>query len=52
MRELGFELDIVVYNNLFNGYVVVGKMVDVYDFLKEMRRKGCNSNVVFYIVLI
>ncbi|KAI3782455.1 hypothetical protein L2E82_12502 [Cichorium intybus] len=42
MREAGFEPDIVVYNNLLNGHAVAGEMVDAFDLLKEMRKKGCD----------
>lgn len=52
MKEVGIEFDIVVFINLFSGYVYVGKMVDVYDFMKDMRRRGFESNANCYTVLI
>lgn len=52
MKEVGFEFDVVEYSNLLSGYVYVGKMVDVYDVLKDMRRRGFELKVDCYIVLI
>ncbi|CAN4089620.1 unnamed protein product [Withania somnifera] len=51
MREAGFEPDIVVYNNLLNGYVVCRKMADAFDLLQEMKRKGCNPNATSFTIL-
>ncbi|KAL2247357.1 UNVERIFIED_CONTAM: putative pentatricopeptide repeat-containing protein [Sesamum indicum] len=52
MREAGFEPDIVVYNNLLNGYSVAGKMVDAFHLLQEMRRTGCEPNATSYTIMI
>lgn len=52
MREVGFEPDIVVYNNLLNGYAVARKMGDAFDLLQEMRRKGCDPNATSFTILI
>ncbi|KAL3512169.1 hypothetical protein ACH5RR_024886 [Cinchona calisaya] len=60
MREAGFEPDIVVYDNLLNGYSVAGKMAlctrekmeDAMRVLRDMERNGCEADVVIYTTLI
>ncbi|KAL6222740.1 hypothetical protein ACLB2K_006131 [Fragaria x ananassa] len=52
MKELGIEIDIVVYNVLVGGYAQAGKMADAYELLKEMRSKGCEPNAASYTTVI
>ncbi|XP_024178274.1 putative pentatricopeptide repeat-containing protein At5g65820 [Rosa chinensis] len=46
------SLYIVGYNNLLGEYAQAEKMVDAYELLKELRRKGCESNAGSYTTMI
>ncbi|CAN4113979.1 unnamed protein product [Withania somnifera] len=52
MTEAGFKPDIVVYNNLLNGYAVCRKMADAFALLQEMRRKGCDPYATSFTIVI
>ncbi|KAM5569318.1 putative pentatricopeptide repeat-containing protein [Rosa sericea] len=46
------SLYIVGYNNFLGGYAQAGKRADAYELLKEMKRKGCESNAGSYTTMI
>lgn len=48
----GFELIVVIYGSVIDGFVKIDRFDEVYMFFEEAKAKGIELNVVIYSSLI